>query len=161
MNLWQIDRAILDCVDLETGEVIDIEALAALSMERETKLENIALYIKNLDREAAAIREEEKALAERRKAKENKSARLKAYLAESLGGEKFETARCSISYRKSSALEVEDTTAVAEWLDNNGYVDLVVYAAPTIDKREVTKLVKGGTVIPGVELVERQSMQVK
>lgn len=38
MNLYEIDKAILACIDPETGELIDEEALAALQMEREKKL---------------------------------------------------------------------------------------------------------------------------
>ena len=36
--LYEIDQAILDCCDLETGEILDGEALTALQMEREAKL---------------------------------------------------------------------------------------------------------------------------
>ena len=51
-SLYEIEEQILNCVDLETGEIIDEEALANLSMERDTKVENIALWIKNLLAEA-------------------------------------------------------------------------------------------------------------
>ena len=40
MKLYEIDAAILGCIDQETGEVIDPEQLDALQIERETKLEN-------------------------------------------------------------------------------------------------------------------------
>ena len=76
MSLYHIDQAILALVDPETGEIMDGEAFDQLQMERETKLENIALWIKNLKAENAAIRQEEKALAERRKAGENKVERI-------------------------------------------------------------------------------------
>ena len=33
--LYEIDQAILDCVDLETGEILDSDRLDALQMERE------------------------------------------------------------------------------------------------------------------------------
>ena len=35
MKLYEIDNAILECIDMETGEVIDAEKLDALNMERE------------------------------------------------------------------------------------------------------------------------------
>ena len=130
-------------------------------MERETKIENTALYVKNLEAEAKAIKEEEARLSERRKSMENKAKRLREYIGFALDGEKFETARCSISYRKATALEVDDITSAAEWLDCNGHPDMVVYSSPSIDKRAVTALIKGGTQVPGVELVERQSLQLR
>ena len=41
--LYEIDNEILACVDLETGEVIDTERLDALQMEREKKVEAVAM----------------------------------------------------------------------------------------------------------------------
>lgn len=161
MKLYEIDSALEALVDPETGELLDYEQFARLQMEREAKIENTALYVKNLEAEAKAIKEEEARLSDRRKAMENKAKRLREYIGFALDGEKFETVRCSISYRKSTALEVDDITAAAEWLDDNGHPDMVVYSAPTIDKRAVKDLIKGGTQVPGVELVERQSLQLR
>ncbi len=161
MKLYEIDSALEALVDPETGELLDYEQFSRLQMEREAKIENTALYVKNLEAEAKAIKEEEARLSERRKAMENKAKRLREYIGFALDGEKFETARCSISYRKSTALEVDDITSAAEWLDYNGHPDMVVYASPSIDKRAVTALIKGGTQVPGVELVDRQSLQLR
>ena len=46
-SLYQIEEAIMDCVDMETGEIIEIERLDQLQMEREVKIENIELIMKN------------------------------------------------------------------------------------------------------------------
>ena len=51
MTLYEIDDAILNCIDEETGEIIDAEQLDKLYMEKEEKLENIALWIKDLKAE--------------------------------------------------------------------------------------------------------------
>jgi len=71
-TLYEIDAAIMDCVDTETGEIIDEEKLNSLLMERSAKLEGVALWIKNLDSDATAIRAEREALEKRQKAAENK-----------------------------------------------------------------------------------------
>lgn len=107
MNLYQIDSALAECVDAETGEILDVEKLLELNMEREQKIENIALWIKNDVSEAKAIREEEKSLAARRQALERAAESKKKYLDSVLNGEKFSTPRCSISYRKSVAQYVQ------------------------------------------------------
>ena len=52
MTLYEIDNAILGCVDDETGEVIDFDKLDKLTMQREQKLEGAALAVKNLTAEA-------------------------------------------------------------------------------------------------------------
>lgn len=72
MNLYQIDealKAVIDGVyiDEETGEVIGEDSLKNMMAK---KLEDYACYIKNLDADVKALKDEEKALAERRKAKE-------------------------------------------------------------------------------------------
>ena len=161
MNLYESDRALEALVDPETGELLDYEAFAKLQMDREAKIENTALWIKNLTAEAKAIKEEMDNLQKRRRAAESRVEGLKRYLSEALGGEKFQTARCSVSYRRSMALEVDDASAAADWLDGNGHPECVTYAAPTLDKRSVAELVKQGMEIPGVELVERKSMTVR
>lgn len=161
MTLYEINAQIFDLIDPETGELKDYESFAQLQMDREQKIENVALFIKNLEAEAKAIKDEEASLKARREPLENKAKRLRKYLEDALCGEEFKTARCSISYRKSKALEVEDTGALAQWLEENGFHDLVVYAAPTVSKTEVTKLLKSGTEIPGAVLTERSNLQLK
>ena len=100
MNLYEIDQAMQALVDPETGELMDYEAFSELQMDRDSKIENMALWIKNLTAEAKAIKEEMDNLQKRRKTAENRAEGLKRYLFEALDGEKFQTARCSISYRK-------------------------------------------------------------
>ncbi len=67
MTLYEIDKAITDLADPETGEITDFEALDNLQMARDQKIENIACYYKNLVSDAEAIKAEEEALAERQK----------------------------------------------------------------------------------------------
>ena len=117
MTIYEIDNRIAGLVDPETGELLDYEAFAELQMEREAKIENMALWYKDLTAEAKAIREEEKALAERRKSAENKAERLKAYLDEALAGESYKTSRVAVSYRKSTAVEVSNEVEVVEELE--------------------------------------------
>ena len=62
MTIYEIDNRIAELVDPETGELLDYEAFAELAMEREAKIENMALWYKDLTAEAKAIREEERAL---------------------------------------------------------------------------------------------------
>lgn len=161
LNIYEINQAILDLVDPETGEILDYEAFDQLQMEREAKLEGMACWIKNLVAEGAALRAEEVNLVERRRAVERKAERLKKYLGEALGGEKFQTAKCAVTFRKTSRVEITDARSVAEWCDDNGLGDLVVYSAPSVSKPELAKLLKFGEEIPGAALVEGISMGVK
>ena len=58
MTLYEIDQQLLDCIDLETGEIIDAEKLTELTMERDEKIEKVALWIKELKAEAEALKAE-------------------------------------------------------------------------------------------------------
>lgn len=160
MTIYELDAAMMACIDTETGEV-DAEKWEGLAEEKEHKIENLACYYKTLVAEAEAIKAEEKALAERRKAKENKAESAKAFLKSVLNGEKFETARCSVSYRKTEATEITDYGAAVKWLTSNGHTDCITYRDPEISKTEAKKLLKQGFQIDGIRLVSNTSMGVK
>jgi hypothetical protein len=161
MTLYEIDREILACLDMETGEITDAERLDALQIERDIKLENTALYIKNLIAEADAIKAEEKILAERRKAKENKAESLKQYLSGALSGAKFETAKVNISFRKSEKVEIANECDLLVYLETMGYEDCIKYKTPEIQLTPVKKLLKEGLNLPGVTVAEKQNIQIK
>lgn len=152
-TLYEIDEEILNCLDMETGEIIDVERLGQLQLAREDKVEGIALWIKNLLSDADAIRSEEEKLAQRRKANENKAKNLKEYLSKFLNGQKFKTPKVSISYRKSESVEVTDISKLDD--------DYLKFAEPTVDKTKVKKALKAGTVLQGVSLVENQNIQIR
>ena len=114
MTLYEIDSAIMDCVDEETGEIIDLEKLEALNIERDKKVEGIALAVKNYAAEAKAIKEEEEKLAKRRRSCENAAQRCKDYLSHALDGEKLKTARVSVFYKNSESVAIDDLDSLAE-----------------------------------------------
>ena len=155
MNIYEIEQAILDLIDPETGEIKDFETLEALGISRSEKIENIALWIKNLNAEAKAIREEEKALADRRRVAENKAESLQRYLDRILDGNKFSTPRVAISYHKSKAVEIADEDA---FIKSGIYL---VPQDPKIDKKAISEALKSGAVIAGAEWVERNNIQIK
>ena len=153
MNLFEIDEKILSCVDMDTGELIDAEMLEALSMERDTKIENICLWIKNLASESEALKAEKKAFDERQKKAENKMNSLKKYITSYLAGQKFESAKVSVSFRKSESLEIsEDAVIPYEYLKQK---------EPDIDKAGLKKAVKDGQAFYGIRIVENQNIQIK
>lgn len=160
-SLYEIDRRIMELVDPETGEIMDGAAFDQLQMDREDKLENIACFIKSTAAEAAAIRAEEVALAARRKVLEKREERLRKLLSDALGGEKFQTAKCSVTFRMTSRVEVTEPALAVAWAERNNYGGLVNYKAPEISKRDLGDLLRNGVQIPGAALVEGLSMGVK
>lgn len=161
MTLYEIDRKITEAlaraIDPETGELTDeaaMEALDGLQMERTAKLENIALYAKNLTAEAAAIKAEEQALKSRREAAEHKAARMRDYLAYGLGGERLTTPRVAVSYRRSSKVIIDDLDQIpAEFIRTKTTTDA--------DKAALKAAIKAGESIAGVHMEETQNLQIR
>lgn len=155
MTIYEIEEAILETVDQETGEIIDIDRLNALEMERDRKISNVACWIKDLKAEAEAIKAEKQALDKRQKAAENKAERLKEWLQSILQGEKFKDSRCSISYRKSERVDFSDSF-VMDSLPNS-------MKKITIEPRktEIKDYLKTGATIEGVTLVESSNIQIR
>ena len=161
LSLYHIDQALENLIDHETGEVLDFDAFEELQMARDAKIEGIVCWTKNLAAEAKAIREEEKELVERRRALEAKRDKLLGYVDRALDGAAFQTARCSVTYRKSTAVEITDMDAVVQWCMDNGYDGKVTYTAPTVSKSDIAPLIKSGMAVTGAELCERTNMGVK
>ena len=153
MKLYEIDNAILECIDMETGEIIDTEQLDKLQMERDTKLENVACWIKDLKAEAEALKNEKQALAERQRVAENKAESLKKWLAFALDGNAFKSTRASVTFRKSQVVEVADIYK----LDEN----YLRYKEPEADKTAIKEALKAGKTVAGATLVENTSVIIK
>ena len=158
MKLYEIDNAILECIDMETGEVIDAEKLDALNMERDAKIENVVLWIKDLKAEAEAIKAEKLALAERQKVAENKVESLKKWVAYALGGQKFGTAKCSVSFRNTESVEVTEEGLEALMKEHD---ELLTYKAPEPNKKAIKDAIKDGLSVAGVQLVQNVSTIIK
>lgn len=153
MNLYEIDTAILDCVDAETGEIFDIDKFEELQLTREAKIENICLWIKNLKAEVEALKAEKDAFAKRQKAAENKMESLKNYIAGYLEGTAFESTKVKVSFRKSESLEILDIYKVPE--------EYLKYKEPDVDKNGLKAALNAGTQIEGVQIVVKQNIQIK
>lgn len=158
MKLYEIDNAILECIDFETGEIIDVDKLNELQMERDAKIESVALWIKDLKAEAEAIKAEKLALAERQKVAENKAERLKKWLAYALNGEKFKTPKCAISFRNTESVEVTEEGLEALMKEHD---ELLTYKDPEPNKTAIKQAIKDGLSVAGVQLVQNVSTIIK
>ena len=160
--LYEIDAAILAAVDQETGEILDVEKLDALQMEREQKLEGVALWVKDLKAEAAAVKEEADKLNARKKALDNKIDGLKAWLLRALDGGKLKTPRCNVYQTHSQRVAVADEPKLINFLQTLEEPEKFLrFKDPELKKDEIKKALKDGTIIPGAELEETESVVIK
>ena len=160
--LYDIDQDILDCVDMETGEIIDLEKLNALQMERERKLEGVVLWIKDMKAEATAVKEEADKLTARKRALDNRMEKLKEWLVIALNGEKLKTPRCNVYQTHSQKVSVADEPKLVSFLQTLEDPDRFLrFKDPELRKDEIKKALKDGLFIPGAELEDTESVVIK
>jgi hypothetical protein len=163
LKLYELSSMLTDAlaaaeerIDPETGEIPESWAsfLDDIQMERDAKLLSCGALYKSWDREAEAIRTEEKALAARRHALEARGERIKAYMIQHIqAGEKLSDSRCVLSWRTSpGAVVVNNPTALPAQYTHTEVV---------IHKKEIGEALKAGQTVPGAELVKGVSLQIK
>lgn len=152
-NLYDINSEILSCIDAETGEIIDVERLQALQMEREQKVENVALWYKNLLSDAAQYAEEESRFKAKKQRAQAQAERLKEYLFGSLDGEKYKSPRVSISYRTTPRVIVDDVLDLPP--------QFVKFSAPEPKKSDIMAAIKNGEEVRGAHIEANQSIVIK
>ena len=158
MTLYEIDRRIDDFLcyaeDMELSEDEIKDTLDSLMMDRTEKIDNIACYYKNLAAEAEAIKLEEVKLRDRRQAIDNKADRVKAYLDRALAGNRFESARVKVTYRKSEQVVVED-------LEKLGKQFLRIKQTVEPNKGLIKEVIKTGAEVEGARLEVKNNISVK
>lgn len=152
--LYEIDNDIIECVDLETGEIIDTDRLEALEMKRDKKIESVILWRKDLVAEQKALEDEIRNLTARKKVCENKAEQLKNYAQYALRGEKFKTERCSVSYRTTKSIVIDDLSSlpVEVWKD---------LSEDWISKGKIKEMLESGQEVKGAHQEEKQSIIIK
>lgn len=161
-NIYELNDQIKACiqldeehvVDTEDGEIFDLQQFEALQMERGQKIEGMCCYIKNKLAEAQAIDAEIDTLSYRSGAIKKEVDRCKGYLAGVLYGEKFETPRCKITWRKSEVCNVLSMEKIPEEYKRT---KVTVDA----DKTAIKKAIKGGAEVPGAEVIQKLNMTLK
>ncbi|MCC8101982.1 MAG: siphovirus Gp157 family protein [Clostridiales bacterium] len=170
MKLYEVNAAIEEIfeqmVDQETGEILsDSESLMAqldsLQMERQRILEYLAKLVLNTRAEAAALKEEEARLKKRRDRLGKKEEQIMAILDRECGGEKTDLGIATLSYRRTSRVEVSDAEKAVCWLKRNKHTDCYRIPAPEVAKTEVKKLINQGTKVPGCAVVEDRSCSLR
>lgn len=162
-SLFEVDREIQACVKLEnsenfvnveTGEVLDAEALDQLKMEIPRKLENLGRWMLNLEAEEKALADQEKRFKERKDAVKKKRESIKSYVGAFLNGKPYKCTDFEFKFRKTESVAFNgDIYKVPE--------DYLRYKEPELDKAKIKKALKDGVEIPGCTLEVKQSLSIK
>lgn len=146
--------------DMDLDDQTLTDTLESLSGDLELKATNVAMFVRNLEAGAEAIKEAEKAMADRRKALEAKAERIRKYLLDNMlrtGISKIECPYFALSVRKNPpAVEVLDQAMIPD-----EYFDIPEPPAPTLNKNRLKEVLKNGVDVAGARLSVGQSLSIK
>ena len=151
-------RNILNLIE-DGAEDEDIKnALETIKGALEEKVQNVAIFVQSMGNEVEIIKAEEKRLAERRKAIENKQKAIKEYIQyqmELAGLEKVKTATHTIRIQNNPPavhFTAEDkipgkfmTLVPEQWIP---------------DKKKIAEALKSGETVEGAELKQGKSLRI-
>lgn len=173
MNLYSIDEKLYNLIengfDVETGEAYQTQeeldkAIDECGIELEKKIENIGCFIKNLEADAKALKEEEANLKHRREVTEKKVESLKKYLNGYLMAVypndadrakwKFNTPKVVLGFRRSSSVEVEDLSKLDKAF-------IKIKTETSADKTAIKDAIKAGKEVVGAYIKENLNLSIK
>ena len=152
MNLYEINSALLACVDEETGEILDSEAFAQLLKAKDEKIENCALWIKDINGDIEKVSKEIERLSAIKSALTNKAKNIREYVSMALGGEKYKTERISIYFTHPESVEITDEATIPD-----EYIKVIKEPMKTAIKEAI----KAGKTVPGAALTKGTSMVIR
>lgn len=145
-------------LDLDAQTVAD--TLEGLSGDLETKAQNVAFFVRNLEATAAAIKQAEADMAARRKAMENRADGLKRYIFESMtvaGIEKIECPHFRLAIKNNpAAVDVFEPGLVPA-----SFMRTPEPPPPAPDKTAIKEALKAGQDVPGARLTSGQRLEIK
>ena len=160
MKLYEISdaiRAALDHIDVdpETGEILNADNLHAVEAAANDKIEATALYLRELDAEAKAAKDEADRMIARVKSMQKRSDYLKSMLLEALHATgKVKTARVTVSIRTTQAVEVSEGANLPE-----AYTTVKTTVSP--NKIAIKQALLDGVEVPGCHLEARESVSIR
>ena len=145
--------------DLDMPPEVVADTLESLGGDLEVKAQNVALFARNLEATAAAIKQAEADMAKRRKAIENRVAHLKDYLLAGMlvaGMKKIEGPYLRLGVRDNpEAVEVFDAAQIpAEFMRQPEP------PPATPDKAAIKAAIKAGAEVPGCKLTRSQRLDI-
>lgn len=145
--------------DLDMPPEVVADTLESLAGDIETKAQSVAHMVRQLEANAAAVKQWAKEASERAKATEARAERLREYLSSNMqacGITRIEGPGVVLSWRKSHAVVIDDEAQIPA-----AYMRTKPAPPPEPDKPAIAAAMKLGELVPGARIETRQSLQIK
>ena len=153
-------QAATQLADLDLPDEVVADTLESLQFPIEQKAANVAMFVRNLESTAEAIRAAEGEMAKRRKALENRAASVREYLKANMlrtGITKIECPMFKISVRDNPvAVRVIDETAIPA-----KFMRQPEPPPPSPDKKAIGEALKAGEEVSGCALERGNRLEIK
>lgn len=146
--------------DLDLDERTVLDTLDGMSGELEAKATNVAMFIRNLEASAVAIREAEGQMAARRKSIEARAKRMNEYLLHNMqfaGVLKIESPHFALVVRNNPPAVVIDDS----WQIPAEFMKQPEPPPPAPDKTAIKEAIKAGREVPGARLTQGVRLEIK
>lgn len=157
MNLYELSLAFQDVQNMDLDPEVMKDTLDSIEDAIESKAENIAKLVRNLESDVTAYKEEEDRLKTKRQATENKVKWLKTYLEDNMkltGKTKFKSGMFNFSIQKNPAsVNITDEKIIPE--------EFLIQQPPKVDKNSLKEILKRGIEVPGAELKQTEGLRIR
>lgn len=153
MNTFNEEDLMSMCIDADTGE-FDEAMFEGLKIERDRKIENIALWVLEDEAMAKNIKEQENKLKARRETLLQRIEKRKEFLRYIAEGKKLKTDRVTVSYKTSKAVKITNEEIIPAKYKT-------VKTSVSVSKYDIKKDLQAGKTVEGAELETRISTLVK
>lgn len=157
-RIYAIDTAIasiLETAVTDEGELDEqaFSKIEGLQIDQAQLMDDLVCEYKNTCAVTEEIYKEVEKLRARKACLDRKAERIKDFVQARLQGQKMQTARNQISYRKSDRVDITNETAIpGEYLKPQ---------PAKIDKAKIKLAIKAGKEVTGAELVSYTNMIIK
>src|SRR5699024_3699264 len=122
----------------------------------ENKAENIAKLIRHIDSDIDALRTEEKRLAQRRRALENKKKSIKDYLEMQLKVTEIDKVKTQLF-----TVSIQNNPPSVRIIDEDEIPEDYLSYTKSISRRDILQSLKDGEEVPGAELKQTRSLRIR
>ena len=144
-----------DAEDMDAWET----ELKALDSDFEQKIHYCASFVKEMEADAAALKVEEKRLADKRRVAENKANRLKESMLiamKTAGRLKVKTSLFSVGVQKNPPAVV-----LSDEFDPETSLYATSKITWTANKKRIKEVIEAGEIVPGASIVRTEGVRIR